>query len=471
MYAAPRALGLVASLLAATQLGGCAALGRRAPGAQPVGAWRAAASPGPAGASHGPRGASAALVVSARAAAAALRAALRDEGGGLGEAGPPHVAALDRVADAAAWSAAADGVVSESAVRAAMVEALRSGVTPHVIAAWVVPGAAELAAAPVDQGALPVAALSPLYASLAPAVRELVSAAPLEGYGLAVRRGPAGMVAALVAAEPPRLPLHVERAGARAVVTALWPSGSEPAAFAVTAQQSRRLRSQRVGGEVRVEVPCRGEALDLEVTSTGGLFASVVDVCNPSDPRWSAAFGDVGPPASTLVEAEQRSFELLNRERRRLGLAPISWDATAQHMARMHSADLAAHALVSHVGSDGTTLPQRIARVGLVTWRAFENVGRAGGPGEMHHGFMTSPGHRDNLLEPTARTGAVGGAYSASGELYLTQVLVQPPPAEPAKPVSTSRPARRAVALPPPPPSAPPGRWPGGLLGRALGGV
>ncbi|MBK7538230.1 MAG: CAP domain-containing protein [Myxococcales bacterium] len=285
----------------------------------------------------------------------------------------------------------------------------------------------ELAAS-TDPSQIPGALLPLLYPPLAAALHELVLTAPLYGYGVALRRGPAGVVAALVALPPPRLPLQVERHGQRAVVTARWNHPVAPAAFLVTPRRSLRLASQRVGDEVRVEVPCHSQLADLEVSNGGGMFVSVVDICNQAEPRWSASTGDIGPSAATLVEIEQRSFELLNRERRRHGLLPISWDATAQTMARWHALDLARHELVSHVGSDGNTLEQRVARAALPAWRTFENVGRAGGPGQMHLGFMTSPGHRDNLLEPRARLGAIGASRSASGELYLTQVLYQPRP-------------------------------------------
>ncbi len=362
--------------------------------------------------------------VTPMAAAALLSAALEAEEALVG---PVHWPSLDEVAAAAASSAARDGVVSEGEMRAAMVSSLRSSATPHVVTAWLVAGSEPLED-PAATGASPLAStfLPLLFSQLTLSVRELASEVRLEGYGIAVRRGEAGVVAVLVGVPPPRLPLQVDRRGARAVVTAHWQYESEPVAFLVTPQHSRRLAWQRQGEDLRIEVPCGSGPRDLELTS-GQLFASVVDVCRPNAPRWGLGGGDLGPLARTLVETEQRSFELLNRERRQQGLAPIAWEGRAHEVARAHSRDQAQHQRVSHYSSDGGTLDLRLARGGLAVWRAFENVGR-GGPAELHQGFLTSEGHRRNLLAPQARAGAVGAAISERGEVFLTQVLFEPVP-------------------------------------------
>lgn len=337
--------------------------------------------------------------------------------------GVRHDASLASVAEAAAWSASVDDVVSDAAVRNAMASALRSGVTPHVLTAWLRPAAAEPAVH------LEQAQLEALHATLSTALLELAAAAPLESFTVAVRSGPAGVVAALVALEPPRLPLRIEYLARAAVVTAPWRGEAQPVAYIVTPSRSRRLAPARQGDSVKIVVPCASRAKDpgdLEV-SGAGLFASVVDVCNPMEPRWQAQTSDLGPIATTVVEIEQRSFDLLNRERRRHGLSPITWDPRAQAMARRQARDMAEHRFVSHVGSDGNTLGDRAAAVSLPMARTYENVGRAGGPGEMHFGFMTSPGHRENLLAEPAQAGGIGAAIDPlTREVYLAQVLYEP---------------------------------------------
>lgn len=341
---------------------------------------------------------------------------------------------LTPVAEAAAWSASVDEVISEAAVRSAMATALRSGLSPHLLTAWIRPEGGPRALMTSDDGSAAYAAvteneLQELHDALARSLRELAAAAPLENFAVSVRSGPAGIVAAIAALEPPRLPLLVEHRDRRAIVTAPWHLLAKPAAYIVTPQRSERLSTAVEGDSVKIVVPCRTPAGDLEVLGQGGVFASIVDVCNPTDPRWAAHTGDVGPAATALVEVEQRSFELMNRERRLHDLPPLLWDERAQEMARKHSRDMAEHRFVSHVGFDGNTLVQRLTEVALPAAQTFENVGRSGGPGEMHFGFMTSAGHRDNLLAATATAGAVGVARDpVTQELYFTQVLYAPKP-------------------------------------------
>jgi uncharacterized protein YkwD len=372
---------------------------------------------------------------------------------------------LRRVAEAAAWSASREEVISDSEVHSAMIATLRSGVSPHLLTAWLRPAQRRRAGPGVEATAIDQEDLQALYRSLGPELRELVASAEVDSFAVSVRGGPGGVVAVVAALPPPRLPFNVEHQGQRAIVTAPWSRLTTPAAFLVTPQTSVRVAAARIGDSVQIVVPCRRQDVDLELSDGAGLFASLVDVCNPTDPRWAAFPGDIGPAATTEVELEQRAFELLNRERRRHDLVPLIWDPRAQEMARRHSRDLAEHRRVSHVGSDGTTLDQRIAWVALPARATFENVGRAGGPGEIHQGFMTSRGHRENLLEPTARYGAVGVASDRQRhELYFTQVLYAP--LEPAEPrgvhVAEGTASRQLPANPAEPTSpAPTGSLPG----------
>jgi hypothetical protein len=425
---------------AATGLAALAAQAdRAAPGRQPI-AMMAAFS------RQQPRDVRIRMSTAANALAAALAADLSEERHKLrGElALEPaielrHDPTLTPVAEAAAWSASVDEVISEAAVRNAMVTALRSGLSPHIVTAWLRPAGGPRM--PMSEGRGYAAAtfvsedeLQELHEALSRSLLELAAAAPLESFAVSVRSGPAGIVAAVAAIEPPRLPLLVERDKGRVTVTAPWHHLAKPAAYLVTPQRSERLSAELEGTSVKIVVPCRAASGDLEVLGGGGVFASLVDVCNPTDPRWTIHTGDIGPAASALVEVEQRAFELLNRERRDHGLAPVIWDLTALEMARRHARDMAEHRFVSHVGFDGNTLEHRISDAGLPAARTFENVGRSGGPGEMHYGFMTSPGHRDNLLAPTARYAAVGAARDpVTKELYFTQVLYERRPEQMAR--------------------------------------
>src|SRR5262245_31038386 len=65
---------------------------------------------------------------------------------------------------------------------------------------------------------------------------------------------------------------------------------------------------------------------------------------------------------------------LVNAERRRAGLAPVSWNDKVTAAATAHSVDQAAMNRMTHTGSDGSDAGDRLTRAGFV-WRAWgENV-------------------------------------------------------------------------------------------------
>ena len=77
---------------------------------------------------------------------------------------------------------------------------------------------------------------------------------------------------------------------------------------------------------------------------------------------------------------------------------------------------------MSHVGTDGSTFDQRIARTGYQANALGENV--AFGyptPAAVMDGWMTSPGHRANILNCAFRGIGVGVATGGDGRLYWTQ--------------------------------------------------
>jgi hypothetical protein len=97
---------------------------------------------------------------------------------------------------------------------------------------------------------------------------------------------------------------------------------------------------------------------------------------------------------------ERRVLELTNEERARYSLSPLAHYDTLAALARAHSTDMAIHDNMSHTGSDGRVLRQRIDDAGISWWRIAENV--AAGqrtPEAVVTAWMNSPGHRANILQ------------------------------------------------------------------------
>lgn len=113
---------------------------------------------------------------------------------------------------------------------------------------------------------------------------------------------------------------------------------------------------------------------------------------------------------------------LVNVERAAAGCAPVSADAGLATVARAHSADMRDRGYFSHVSPDGLDPFARARAAGLGHARA-ENIA-AGQPDAtaVMAAWMTSPGHRANILDCDLRTLGVGVA-TGSGGPWWTQLF------------------------------------------------
>jgi uncharacterized protein YkwD len=136
------------------------------------------------------------------------------------------------------------------------------------------------------------------------------------------------------------------------------------------------------------------------------------------------------PTSSLVAQAPDPALEevltLVNAARQRAGAAPLTLATPLNSAAQAHAQDLANHQRLSHSGSNGSTLRSRIDATGY-NWRAIgENVAM-GQPtaAEVMRGWMNSPGHRQNLLNPTFTELGLGLA-EAGGRRYWVQVFATP---------------------------------------------
>lgn len=138
---------------------------------------------------------------------------------------------------------------------------------------------------------------------------------------------------------------------------------------------------------------------------------------------------------------EDEIHEEVNEERRARGLEPLERRGELDTVARGHSRDLLGTGTVGHIGSDGSTVDERVRRAG-VNCRAGENVAmeyfdrpvRApDGDTEVYRTeeeaaesvvarWMSSEGHRENILRESFTTQGIGVA--ADDEKGETRIIV-----------------------------------------------
>ncbi len=159
---------------------------------------------------------------------------------------------------------------------------------------------------------------------------------------------------------------------------------------------------------------------------------------------------DVVPDRSNTATVADSTVCLINAERAKAGLGPVTRNAALDRSADLHNALMVATRFFSHQGDGEPPLAQRIALVRYPGKGFSENLGWGAGtlatPGGLIVAWMASPLHRANILDPanheigiSVRPSAPIGAPTP-GASYTTNfgtgTSAGPPPKAAAGPVS-----------------------------------
>jgi len=97
---------------------------------------------------------------------------------------------------------------------------------------------------------------------------------------------------------------------------------------------------------------------------------------------------------------EIKMIQLVNEDRTEHGLAPLKRDAELTKVARQHSKDMFMRGYFSHITPDGKDPFDRMHADDIHFLTAGENIALAQTISIAQYGFMHSPGHRANILNP-----------------------------------------------------------------------
>lgn len=148
------------------------------------------------------------------------------------------------------------------------------------------------------------------------------------------------------------------------------------------------------------------------------LSACVAVVAVPVGPAVTAARSWPGaascPQPARSADSEARVLALLNAHRAQAGLAPLRASAPMAAAAHAFACELRGGQGLSHTGTDGSTLRERLARSGIAASLIAENLASGQrGPAEVVAAWMASPGHRANILRPGLSSMGLGLADGA----------------------------------------------------------
>lgn len=135
---------------------------------------------------------------------------------------------------------------------------------------------------------------------------------------------------------------------------------------------------------------------------------------------------DTDAPAEVAIAPEeQEMLDLVNAERTRESLAPVTWCPALARSATDHSQDMALKNYFEHESLDGREVADRAKSQGY----NFQTVGENIAVGqrdvaEVMQGWMNSPGHRENILRPQFThlgSGVATGDFKGQESIYWTQ--------------------------------------------------
>jgi uncharacterized protein YkwD len=234
-----------------------------------------------------------------------------------------------------------------------------------------------------------------------------------------------------VALDP--VPRHLARGGAAAISGKLI-GRYRQARVVVTAPDGKVTEQEPSAreGRVRGNVACTADGrYQVEVTaddaSGTAVLANFPIFCGVEPPAVAPRGAGTRQARVSADAAEKDVLALVNRDRLAAGLGAVVWDPKLADIARAHSRDMADHDFVGHVSPRTGSALDRVHKGGLTPELILENVGRAYSAQEVEAGFMASPGHRANVVEPRATKLGVGVVLGApvtgTIPLYVTQIL------------------------------------------------
>jgi uncharacterized protein YkwD len=124
--------------------------------------------------------------------------------------------------------------------------------------------------------------------------------------------------------------------------------------------------------------------------------------------------------AASLSGPEKELFEAANRERAAEDLPALQWDPALANAARKHALRMAEEKLLEHQYAGEQSLRDRAAEAGAHFSLVAENIAVAKDAEAVHMGWMHSPGHRGNILDPQLTSVGIA-VVERRGYMFATQ--------------------------------------------------
>ena len=160
---------------------------------------------------------------------------------------------------------------------------------------------------------------------------------------------------------------------------------------------------------------------EADVEKLNGIIDGLIDDVAASAP----AQGVPGTVEGYSEEYEQVLFEMVNTERTENGLPALSWSNALAGIARNHGADMIQRGYYDHVDPEGRGPDYRADAAGISYYLISENIAAGNvSPEVIFDGWMASPDHRYNILDPEVDQVGIGVVLGGEMGIYWVQCFI-----------------------------------------------
>lgn len=143
---------------------------------------------------------------------------------------------------------------------------------------------------------------------------------------------------------------------------------------------------------------------------------------NAGNTTGSSSNNNTSSNASTQKSLEDQVLTLVNKERAKYNLSPLTMDESLRNVARIKSSDMSSNKYFNHTSPTYGTPFNMLKSFGISYKAAAENIAQGYTTAEaVVNGWMNSSGHRANILN--ASYTKIGIGYEANGN-YWTQLFI-----------------------------------------------
>ena len=154
-----------------------------------------------------------------------------------------------------------------------------------------------------------------------------------------------------------------------------------------------------------------------------GAFPAPFAVPNASADAYSSTGDDY--TTHSLTMQEEMLLNLINQDRISASLPPLIHDPELSRIARIKSADMLTGDYFAHESPKYGKARQMLTHFGYNFRGCGENIARHATVAKAQAAFMTSEGHRRNILSANWQKVGVGVVLDENGHVYATQLFVR----------------------------------------------